>query len=40
MDVAQVQGRVRTDLIQQVREAIDQAPEDTAAIVRGWLQEG
>jgi flagellar M-ring protein FliF len=40
VDIAQVQGRVRADLIKQVRDAIDQAPEDTAAIVRGWLQEG
>jgi flagellar M-ring protein FliF len=40
VDIAQVEGRVRADLVKQVRDAIDQAPDDAAAIVRGWLQEG
>jgi flagellar biosynthesis/type III secretory pathway M-ring protein FliF/YscJ len=40
VDIARVEGRVRADLVKQVRDAIDQAPDDAAAIVRGWLQEG
>jgi flagellar M-ring protein FliF len=40
VDIAQVEGRVRADLIKNVRDAIDQSPDDAVTIVRGWLQEG
>jgi flagellar biosynthesis/type III secretory pathway M-ring protein FliF/YscJ len=40
VDIAQIEGRVRADLIKNVRDAIDQSPDDAVTIVRGWLQEG
>ena len=40
VNIAQVEGRVRADLIKNVRDAIDQSPDDAVTIVRGWLQEG
>ena len=40
VDVDQVSGQVHGDLLKQARDAIEQAPDDAAAVVRGWLQQG
>jgi flagellar biosynthesis/type III secretory pathway M-ring protein FliF/YscJ len=40
VEVDQVTGQVHSDLIKQARDAIEQAPDDAAAVVRGWLQQG
>lgn len=40
VEVDQVTGQVHSNLIKQARDAIEQAPDDAAAVVRGWLQQG
>lgn len=40
VEVDQVTGQVHSDLIKQARDAIEQVPDDAAAVVRGWLQQG
>ncbi|MES1158423.1 MAG: flagellar basal-body MS-ring/collar protein FliF [Terricaulis silvestris] len=37
IDIAQIQGRVRTSSVKKVAEVIDQHPEESIQIIRGWL---
>lgn len=40
LDVSQVQGRVRESAVKKVGEVIDQHPEESLALVRGWMAQG
>jgi len=40
VDVKLVAGPIRADLVEQIHGAIEQAPDDVVAIIRGWLNEG
>ena len=37
IDIAQIQGRVRTSSVKKVAEVIDQHPDESIQIIRGWL---
>lgn len=37
IDIAQIQGRVRASSVKKVAEVIDQHPEESVQIIRGWL---
>ena len=39
VDIKSVQGRVRESTVKKVNEIIDQHPEETLAMVRGWMAE-
>jgi flagellar M-ring protein FliF len=39
VDVANVEGTVRADLINRVMDAIEHTPDDVIAIIRNWLHE-
>jgi flagellar M-ring protein FliF len=37
IDVAQIQGRVRASSVKKVAEVVEQHPDESAQIIRGWL---
>ncbi|MBL8530225.1 MAG: flagellar M-ring protein FliF [Hyphomonadaceae bacterium] len=37
IDLAQIQGRVRASSVRRVAEVVDQHPDESAQIIRGWL---
>ena len=37
IDVAQIQGRVRASSVKKVAEVVDQHPDESVQIIRGWL---
>jgi flagellar M-ring protein FliF len=37
IDMAQIEGRVRASSVKRVAEVVDQHPEQSAQIIRGWL---
>src|SRR4029079_16911011 len=39
IDIAQVQGQVHAQSVQKVGELADKNPNETVAIIRGWLHE-
>jgi flagellar M-ring protein FliF len=39
IDIAQVQGQVHAEAVQKVGELADKNPNETVAIIRGWLHE-
>jgi flagellar M-ring protein FliF len=39
IDIAQVQGQVHAQSVQKVGELADSNPNETVAIIRGWLHE-
>jgi len=39
IDIAQVQGQVHAQSVQKVGELADRNPNETVAIIRGWLHE-
>jgi len=39
IDIKSVQGRVRESTVKKVNEIIDQHPEETLNVVRGWMAE-
>jgi flagellar M-ring protein FliF len=39
IDIAQVQGQVHAEAVQKVGELADRNPNETVAIIRGWLHE-
>ncbi|MEE9300544.1 MAG: flagellar basal-body MS-ring/collar protein FliF [Alphaproteobacteria bacterium] len=39
IDVAQIEGRVKTSAVKQIGEIVDKHPEEALSIVRNWLHE-
>lgn len=37
IDIAQIQGRVRASSVKKVAEVVDQHPDESVQIIRGWL---
>jgi flagellar M-ring protein FliF len=37
IDVAQIGGRVRQSSVKKVAEVVNQHPDESAQIIRGWL---
>ncbi len=37
IDIDRVEGRVKASSVKRVGEIVDKHPEETLAIVRGWL---
>ncbi len=37
IDLAQIQGRVRASSVKKVAEVVSQHPDESAQIIRGWL---
>ena len=37
IDIAQIQGRVRASSVKKVAEVVDQHPDESIQIIRGWL---
>ena len=37
IDIAQIQGRVRASSVKRVAEVVEQHPEESIQIIRGWL---
>jgi flagellar biosynthesis/type III secretory pathway M-ring protein FliF/YscJ len=39
MKVAQIEGQVRMDLVEEARQLIDQRTDDVVAVIRDWIDE-
>ena len=37
IDVARINGQVKASSVKKVAEVVEQHPEESAAIIRGWL---
>jgi flagellar M-ring protein FliF len=37
IDIAQIEGRVRASSVKKVAEVVDQHPDQSVQIIRGWL---
>jgi flagellar M-ring protein FliF len=37
IDIAQINGRVRASSVKKVAEVVDQHPDESVQIIRGWL---
>ena len=40
IDIASVKGRVKESAVKKVNEIIDQHPEESLSLVRGWMAQG